>query len=183
MGIDVDLPLGDPALLVPDAVRKSRTRHQVGLVPHYTHKEKPWIQDLLDQGCFLVDVSRQARSVVRDISSCDRIITTSLHGLIIADAYGIPAAWAQPSPLRGGLFKFHDYESIFSRSDLGSRFLGTDPGRNVAKLVDACQSPRMEEVAAAQRGLRDSRRKLRSALLLERPAVSPVTVPLVQMRY
>ncbi|MEM7527886.1 MAG: polysaccharide pyruvyl transferase family protein [Pseudomonadota bacterium] len=33
------------------------------------------------------------RSKIAEIASCRRILSTSLHGLVIADAYGIPSAW------------------------------------------------------------------------------------------
>jgi pyruvyltransferase len=47
--------------------------------------------------------------------SCERIVSSSLHGLVIADAYGIPNAWlnsdggAGGSRPGGGEFKFYDY--------------------------------------------------------------------------
>jgi hypothetical protein len=51
--------------------------------------------------------------VVREIAACAAVLTTSLHGLIVADAYGIPAVWSTLAPdLIGGTFKFHDYESV-----------------------------------------------------------------------
>jgi hypothetical protein len=42
--------------------------------------------------------------------SCDVIVSTSLYGLIVADAYGIPCVWLSVGDnIRGGMFKFHDY--------------------------------------------------------------------------
>jgi hypothetical protein len=51
-------------------------------------------------------------SVVKAISECKLILSQSLHGLIVADALGIPNVWIEPSSkMIGGEFKFHDYFS------------------------------------------------------------------------
>lgn len=48
--------------------------------------------------------------VIDDIASCDAILSSSLHGLIVAEAYGIPNVWIEfGKPLIGGHFKFHDF--------------------------------------------------------------------------
>ena len=61
---------------------------------------------------YCIDVRNGPDRVVREIASCAAVLSTSLHGLIVADAYDIPAAWATLAPdLMGGTFKFHDYES------------------------------------------------------------------------
>lgn len=41
----------------------------------------------------LIDVRWPWRKVIDQITKCRRIISTSLHGLIVAEAYGIPAVW------------------------------------------------------------------------------------------
>ena len=47
--------------------------------------------------------------VVDYIYSCDIILSSSLHGIIIADAYNIPNIWLDEFPLNEGHFKFKDY--------------------------------------------------------------------------
>jgi pyruvyltransferase len=47
---------------------------------------------------------------VDKILSCNYIVTSSLHGLIVAHSYNIPVLWVQYSvELIGGKFKFDDY--------------------------------------------------------------------------
>jgi len=49
--------------------------------------------------------------VVRQIGSCKRIVTSSLHGMIVADAFGIPRRVEICNKLDGGTFKFRDYSA------------------------------------------------------------------------
>ena len=51
--------------------------------------------------------------VVAEIGACRRIVTSSLHGMVVADAFGIPRRVEISNVLRteteGGDFKFRDY--------------------------------------------------------------------------
>ncbi len=44
-----------------------------------------------------------------EILSCEKIVSSSLHGIILADAYGIPSAWLSSTTPKGLEFKFYDY--------------------------------------------------------------------------
>ncbi|MBW3084563.1 hypothetical protein KEM60_00751 [Austwickia sp. TVS 96-490-7B] len=106
---------GDPGLLTRLLFRPVRRRYDVGVVVHYTHAEDARLAEMLQHtpGSLRIDVTRRPWSVARDIASCRRIVTTSLHGLILADAFGIPAVWIRmPQGLYGGDFKFRDHETV-----------------------------------------------------------------------
>src|SRR5699024_7687362 len=49
--------------------------------------------------------------VVKQICSCEYILSTSLHGLIVAHAYSIPALWLKKGYIDTDGFKFKDYFS------------------------------------------------------------------------
>jgi len=115
VGIDCPRVYGDPALLVPmyfwPDVEKT---HEVGIV--IRHSEHLWRDVAPDGPVKIIDFgSEDIDQVTRDILSCRRIISSSLHGLIIADAYGIPNAWLGAdgrvggSRPNGGEFKYLDY--------------------------------------------------------------------------
>ena len=54
--------------------------------------------------------------MVRKIASCGHVISSSLHGLIVADAYGVPNSWMVNSHIHtGAAFKFHDYALAIRR--------------------------------------------------------------------
>jgi pyruvyltransferase len=119
-GLECPAVLGDPALLLSryfdEQVIK---RHRVGLIPHFTHRPLPEFDRLREQGAEIIDITGDLFEVVRSVKSCHIVASSSLHGLIIADAYGVPSKWLQipERPIEDG-FKFHDYLRSVGRSDL-----------------------------------------------------------------
>lgn len=115
VGANSTTPLGDPGILVSRFLRRPRTRWRLGIVPHHMHEADPLWKELrarAPRAIHIIDVRRGASVVVREIAACEYVLSTSLHGLITADSFGIPAVWARREPdLWGGRFKFHDYES------------------------------------------------------------------------
>ena len=101
---------GDPALLLPDLYACSKPKkYKIGLICHYTHGH---IFNY-DDGVSLIDIMRSPEnmlSIVDEICQCEIILSSSLHGIIIANAYGIPARWfiLNGFPLQA-YPKYHDY--------------------------------------------------------------------------
>lgn len=98
---------GDPAILLP-LIYNPRTEkiHKIGIIPHSTEQNivKP------KQGEHFIDITLPWKKVIEEIKSCEKIISSSLHGIICAEAYGIPAQWAKYSDkIIGGQFKYQDY--------------------------------------------------------------------------
>lgn len=112
-GSEVPPVYGDPALLLPLLYNPDMpVVYEVGYLPHYVDKA------LVDasNGLF-IDVEGDWQTIVRQIKSCRRIVTSSLHGIILAEAYGVPVEWVKYSDkILGGQFKFHDYFLSTGRS-------------------------------------------------------------------
>ena len=111
-GIECPEVYGDPALLLPRFYNPQiQKRYQVGIVPHYIDKGHPWLeQHRRDPQVLVLDIESGIQEFLRAVKSCEVILSSSLHGLICADAYGVPNAWIQLSDdLIGGDFKFRDY--------------------------------------------------------------------------
>lgn len=108
-GIDVPQVYGDPALLAPlYYYPKVKVTHEFGVVVRW--KERSWAEAKYGPGVKLIDFARgDVEEVIRDMLSCRKILSSSLHGLIVADAYGIPNAWLESGTPRGGEYKFLDY--------------------------------------------------------------------------
>lgn len=96
-----DTPIGDPALLLPLYVQPSEKKYKLGLVRHIADDR---LHELVDAD-IEITCDRPPLEVIADITSCEMIISSSLHGWIVAFAYGIPCV---PMPLDEG-YKFTDF--------------------------------------------------------------------------
>lgn len=107
--------LGDPGLLMPNYyLPQIPKKRKVGVIPHYIDSNCPYIKDSDD--VMIIDVKQSPESFINDILMCEFIVSSSLHGLILADSYGIPNKWVSFSDkITGGFFKFHDYYSTTNR--------------------------------------------------------------------
>ncbi|WP_323008563.1 polysaccharide pyruvyl transferase family protein [Paracoccus sp. (in: a-proteobacteria)] len=67
-------------------------------------------RELRKRGIKVIDLlTDKIEDTIDAFLSCEKIITTSLHGLIIADAYNIPNAWLIADTGAGKEYKFWDY--------------------------------------------------------------------------
>jgi pyruvyltransferase len=108
--------LGDPGVLCADFlnIRNTEKTTPIGLVPHFTQKNTPAIKnkDLPDK-IRIIDIQQDVEPFLRDLCRCNIVISSALHGIIAADALGLPNRWITFGTLpAGGLFKFHDYFSV-----------------------------------------------------------------------
>lgn len=127
---------GDPALLLPELYDPEiEVNHAIGYIPHYVDK------GLQPKDGFLIDIQSDWHTIVDQIKSCELIVSSSLHGIVFAEAYGVPAMWARYSDkIIGGDFKFQDY------------FLGT--GRTEQTLFSVL--PPIENLDVIQKRLKES---------------------------
>lgn len=109
---------GDPAMLLPIIRPAAQKRHRLGLIRHYTHAALP-LQvsgDVVEIGLDRVGYS-DIEDFLDELTSCEAIISTSLHGLIIAHAYGIPTRRAvfsaSDTQIPGDGTKFSDHYAAF----------------------------------------------------------------------
>lgn len=146
---------GDPAILFSLFYAPQTEKHyDVGIIPHYIdHNSAQLDRFKSDRNITIIDIKSGITQVIDQIASCQMIASSSLHGLIAAESYGIPAAWIQISDeVIGGEFKFRDYYSStgrnnpqklkFSEIDSRSDFVSspsTDPATiDLISLLKAC---------------------------------------------
>jgi len=111
------IPVGDPGLLANLVYSRGHQTNKVGLVPHYVDVDHPVVAALRnDERFVIIDVGDTPAEVARQISSCSLILSSSLHGLVFADSFGVPNFHLKLSDaLTGGDYKFTDYYSASGR--------------------------------------------------------------------
>ena len=93
--IDAPEVYGDAALLLPKfykPITHDGLSNKIGFVPHFNHYDT-YASIELPENFHLIDPTMEWRQVIDEITSCQAIVSQSLHGLICADAYNIPNIW------------------------------------------------------------------------------------------
>ncbi|MDX9746715.1 MAG: polysaccharide pyruvyl transferase family protein [Syntrophales bacterium] len=145
--------LGDPGLLCPMLLPDNtgrRKKYSVGLIPHYVDQGDPVLEKLCNRypSFTIIDVSQPPLQVIRHVAACEMVVSSSLHGLIIADAYGVPSLWMKLSnKVWGNDFKFHDYFSIYSQKEVMPFVpLETTTEKDIMNLAESVSRPGIEEI-------------------------------------
>jgi len=114
--VDVPKIYGDPALLAPLVFKPIRTEEfDLGIIPHYIHKKSNILKSLVEKysstnKITIIDVNSDPEIVIEQINKCRVVLSSSLHGLIISDAYKVPSRLIMFSDsMILNDFKFKDY--------------------------------------------------------------------------
>lgn len=118
---------GDPAILMPYVYQpeNAEIEYDVCFIPHFSDQTE--IPD--HPGICRIEIqTRDYRSVIDTIVRSKCVISSSLHGVILAETYGIPA-----------VLLLHDYQNIFKYEDW---YLST--GRQCVYARTFAEAMRME---------------------------------------
>ena len=84
------ITLGDPGILAGRLIRRPKKETAVAAIPHFLDKRR--LPDLPRHWRF-VDPEQPVDDVLTQIASAELVVSSSLHGLIAADSFGIPCVW------------------------------------------------------------------------------------------
>jgi pyruvyltransferase len=139
---------GDPAILLPlffsPAVDK---KYRVGVIPHYVHFEEAKALFAKESNILIIDVRSKLETVISQICSCERTLSSSLHGLIVSHSYKIPSAWADFSKgISGDQVKFLDYFASASIDKPPDPIMvtGRIPTSEIEAWIDSMPQPDLE---------------------------------------
>lgn len=104
----------DPGCLIPSLYREEiaacdtgKLKGRVRIIAHY-HDDLNWRREYPKHVKDFVSVDTDPAGMIRSILGADRVISSSLHGIIFAEALGIPAVWLAPSSKEDQM-KYFDY--------------------------------------------------------------------------
>jgi len=121
MNIECPEIYGDPALLLPLYYKpnKLKKKYKLGVIPHYIDKDNKYLELFNREEILIIDIqNKDIFKFIDEVNSCEKIISSSLHGIIVGDAYGIPSLWIELSKkIMGNGFKFLDYFQSVGRKE------------------------------------------------------------------
>ena len=145
-----NIPIGDPGLLANITYPVSGIKNnKIGIMPHYVDENHPVINKMRhDDRYIIMNVADSPQENAEKISQCKLVLSSSLHGLIFADSFGIPNVHIQLSDkVIGGEYKFKDYcsainkkykqaniDKIFDQKYLDELIADYQPIRNLKKI-------------------------------------------------
>jgi hypothetical protein len=158
-GLDVPDVYGDPVWFLPRIfpMQEVRKTHELGVVLHISELTRPdpssaaldiykrydVPEGLADKiriiNTYVPPTIAALEDKVREIVACRRILSTSFHGLVIAETYGIPCAWF--GTYAGGVREFDaNDESVHIDHRVRDFYSGTDR----PALLAVCQDRSVE---------------------------------------
>lgn len=145
--------LGDPGLLAAqwwEGRPRPEKRYRVGLIPHYVDQHDPYIEMAAKlPGVHLINVFWPVEELLRAVQSCDFILSSSMHGLIVADAFSVPNRRLRLSAGRISDFKFVDYYSAFALQEpepLTGQALSAQALADPARLIGDYSRPGLADL-------------------------------------
>ena len=111
--------LGDPGLLADELVRIDTKRFDLCIIPHWSDVPREGFPGLAFDERFtqfphvIVDPAADPLAVISIIAQSVKVVTSSLHGLILADALNIPRRFENTAVWKneGEYFKVADHNA------------------------------------------------------------------------
>jgi pyruvyltransferase len=147
------LAKGDPGLLAAEywsGRPRPPRKYRLGVIPHFVDQASPFVRKLLElPDSHLIDVFLPPDDVLREIQMCDHVVSSSLHGLIVSDAFRIPNRRMILSEQVRFDMKYDDYYSAFGlRQPEPLRGEDLTEKRDVAGLVEGYQEKDIDRVCS-----------------------------------
>ena len=138
---------GDPALLLPLLYNFKKTKkYKLGIIPHVVDYSFVTIPKKYKEEVLIIDLKQDVKKCVEQITHCERIISSSLHGIIAADAYQIPNVWCKFSNrILGDDTKFFDHLKAVKRDQ--TKCLDMRPGSPKIEFGDIIKIINDEQIS------------------------------------
>lgn len=142
LGLPESTLAADPGILANRLLCSRKEKKTVlGIVPHFSEKNDTRINSfarLHKKEVRIIDVKRHPKKVINEIDQCEFILSSSLHGLIVADSLDIRSQFITLLNGRSDkLFKFSDYFSSYGETVMPLIFKGDE---QISELLKSMRS-------------------------------------------
>lgn len=140
-GIECPAIYGDPALLLPIYYRpRTRKKYKLGIIPHYTELSLLPEHLLNSEDVYVIRIQGYQHwlGFVEELNACEYIVSSSLHGLILAEAYDIPNCWMElECAQQRSRFKYDDFYASIGKQIVSPFVMNKE--MTVQQLIEQCQ--------------------------------------------
>lgn len=141
---------GDPGLLAPGLLKARPPRHdKIAIIPHHSIADDAALLALVHDNPVLemIRPEQDPIDVCHRIASSRHVISASLHGLVLADAFSVPSTWLTPGAQSH--LKYYDYAASIGRPLTMPVTLGALPDL-LTKLPDSDGVPWQDGIDRAR---------------------------------
>mgnify|MGYP005761826631 FL=1 len=146
MGFNCPEIYGDPAVLMPIIYScNAKKRYSCSIVLHHSSGLREHIDELKDMGLHYIEIkTTNYKHFIDEIAQSDMVISSALHGIILAEAYGVPTVYLKDTEINQD-FKFDDYYSGTGRvqyeyAQTIDEAIKIKPVNNLPKLENMCSA-------------------------------------------
>lgn len=143
LGKKISPVLCDGGILASELVKKPAKEYEIGFIPHYNETNlfdksgiKHSFEKMFPRGRF-IDLHHDPIKVIEEIGQCEAVLSSSLHGCIVADSFHIPNMRVKLSDIPGSGYKFDDYYSGYGIENLGKHIKNSSDIPSIADIIDS----------------------------------------------
>lgn len=135
-----NIALGDTGLLMPLVFPKvEKKRYKLGIVLHFVDSEAlfvtKWRKSFGSEVLFIGTLDTPD-SVISKIKQCENILSSSLHGLIIADAFHIPnARFVCGETMPSSTYDYNKFDDYYSSLGIASSYIDVTGEESILQLI------------------------------------------------
>lgn len=177
LNTEKQIVLGDSGLLASKFYKpQSKHKHRYGIVCHW--KDYQALKNIYGSKHNIINMgTNNVEEVLKKISECEMVFSTSLHGIIFAHSFGIPAKHVEYQKLESkNNFKFKDYYSVLDIPYEKYVLKSKDDLRELIRMVDNKEKylPSKEVIEDIQENLLGAFKKLIKTVKEEKERVKAV---------
>lgn len=150
-----DIKLGDPGLLMPFVYPKKLTyKYKLGIIPHFVDTNEKfirmWKNNWQKENIIFINVLQAPHKVIEQIKQCQCIISSSLHGLIIADAYNLPNVRIVNRNTMPSVFYDYKFDDYYSALNCESIYVEVSGNETIDEMINYTTLKPIERVKKIQ---------------------------------